>query len=125
MMTRVYQAWLAVFLLVLVACGAAPTPTTPTPTPAPGRIAFTSLRDGNWEIYVMNADGTGLTRLTNHHADDRRPAWSPDGTRIAFVSNRDLARGNFNWEIYVMNADGTGVTRLTNHPDDDRWPDWR
>ena len=73
-----------------------------------GKIAFTSNRDGNDEIYVMNADGTGVTRLTDNPASDQQPAWSPDGSRIAFTSTRD---GNF--DIYVMNADGTGVTRLT------------
>src|SRR3989442_11795477 len=70
-----------------------------------GLIAFTSDRDGNAEIYTMNADGTGQTNLTNNPFFDCCPAWSPDGTRIAFTSNRD---GNV--EIYVMNADGTGVT---------------
>src|SRR6185503_13314557 len=74
----------------------------------PGRIAFTSNRDGNDEIYVMNADGTGVVRLTNDPAIDQQPAWSPDGSRIAFVSNRG---GKF--DTYLMNADGTGVTRLT------------
>ena len=58
----------------------------------------------------MNADGTGQTRLTNNAAFDIEPAWSPDGTKIAFASDRD---GNV--EIYVMNADGTGQTRLTNN----------
>ena len=58
----------------------------------------------------MNADGTGQTRITNNTASDVQPAWSPDGTKIAFASNRD---GNF--EIYTMNADGTGQTRLTNN----------
>jgi TolB protein len=91
---------------------ASPTPTT--------RIAFQSNRDGNSEIYVMNVDGTAVTRLTNHYADDADPAWSPDGTRIVFMSDRDG-----NEEIYVMNADGTGLTRLTNHPADDGHPDWR
>jgi TolB protein len=73
-----------------------------------GKIAFTSNRDGNDEIYVMNVDGTGVTRLTDNPASDQQPSWSPDGSRLAFTSNRD---GNF--DIYVMNADGTGVTRLT------------
>src|SRR2546426_8629460 len=75
-----------------------------------GRIAFVSNRAGNDEIYVMKADGTGVTRLTNNSAADLEPAWSPDGTRLAFVSHR---AGND--EIYVMNANGTGVTRLTNN----------
>ena len=81
------------------------------------KIAFTSDRDGNPEIYVMNADGSGQTRLTNNGADDRRPAFSPDGTKIAFASDRDG-----NWEIYVMNADGSGQTRLTNDPAIDHTP---
>jgi type II secretory pathway pseudopilin PulG len=84
-----------------------------------GRIAFISDRDGNDEIYVMNADGSGVTRLTNNPAYDGWPAWSPDGRRIAFASNRDG-----NPEIYVMNADGSGVTRLTNNPADDWAPSW-
>jgi len=84
-----------------------------------GRIAFASKRDGNWEIYVMNADGSGVTRLTNNPADDRWPSWSPDGKRIAFTSDRDG-----NWEIYVMNADGSGMTRLTNNPAGNFDPSW-
>ena len=86
---------------------------------APLRIAFTSKRDGNYEIYVMNADGSGQTNLTNNLAGDRCPAWSPDGKRIAF----DSARGD-NWEVYVMNADGSGQTRLTNNSADDHRPAW-
>jgi dipeptidyl aminopeptidase/acylaminoacyl peptidase len=85
----------------------------------PGKIAFASDRDGNFEIYVMNADGGGLTRLTNNPAEDTHPTWSPDGTRLAFVSNRDG-----NKEIYVMGADGSGVTRLTNNSDEDLEPAW-
>src|SRR5437867_1556082 len=78
-----------------------------------GKIAFASGRDGNFEIYVMNADGTDQTRLTNDPAEefppyDWNPSWSPDGTKIAFESNRD---GTI--EIYVMNAHGTDQTRLT------------
>ena len=85
-----------------------------------GPIAFTSTRDGNYEVYVMNADGTGQTNRTNHGALDYLPAWSPDGTKIAFTSTRD---GNY--EIYVMNADGTKLTNLTNHLAADSSPDWR
>ncbi len=83
----------------------------------PAQIAFHSNRDGNEEIYVMNADGSGLTRLTDHPAADGSVAWSPDGSRIAFRSGRD---GNA--DVYVMNADGSGVTRLTDNLAFDRRP---
>lgn len=84
-----------------------------------GKIAFVSDRDGNFEIYSMDADGGGQTRLTEDAAEDYSPAWAPDGQRIAFVSTRD---GNA--EIYVMNADGSGQTRLTNSTAGDLAPAW-
>ena len=84
-----------------------------------GVIAFQSNRDGNYEIYVMNGDGSGLTNLTNNPADDGEPVWSPDGKQILFTSNRD---GNN--EIYVMNADGSAPTNLTNNPAHDIFPKW-
>src|SRR5207302_2193555 len=56
---------------------------------ANGKIAFVSDRDGNFEIYVMDADGSNQTRLTNNPAHDGEPAWSPDGAKIVFVSQRD------------------------------------
>lgn len=86
---------------------------------ADGMIAFESERDGDGEIYSMNADGSGQTNLTRSDAWDGHPAWSPDGTRIAFTTFRD---GNY--EIYSMNADGTGQTRLTIAPDVDAAPGW-
>ena len=91
----------------------------PTWSPDSAKIAFMSRRDGNPEIYMMNADGSGLTNLTNNAAGDEHPVWSPDGTKIAFVSRRDG-----NQEIYVMNADGTGQTRLTNNAVRDDYPAW-
>lgn len=84
------------------------------------KIAFASDRDGNFEIYVMNADGTNHVNLTNHPALDDHPAWSPDGTRIAFASWRDPGGG----EIYVMNADGKNPVNLTNNLAKDQWPSW-
>ena len=92
-----------------------------TPPGENSKIAFTSTRDLNEEIYVMNAeDGSDQIRLTNNNVIDRFLNWSPDGTKIAFTSTRD---GNF--EIYVMNAeDGSDQIRLTNNNVIDRFPDW-
>lgn len=87
------------------------------------KVVFHSDRDGNFEIYVMNSDGTSQTRLTTNSAHDRQAVWSPDGRRIAFMSERDGNR-----EIYVMNADGSGIVRLTNDPvndpAEDKQPAW-
>jgi len=88
---------------------------------SPDQFAFVSTRQGGQQdIYLMNDDGTQVTNLTNHAGRDFSPAWSPDGRKIAFDSNRD---GNF--EIYVMNADGTNQTRVTNDPSTDQQPRWR
>jgi Tol biopolymer transport system component len=87
-----------------------------------GQIAFSSNRDGNFEIYSMNDDGSDVTRLTDNDANDFDPSWSPDGEKIAFVSFRDDSN---NMEIYVMNADGSDQTRLTDNDDAlDREPSW-
>ena len=81
---------------------------------------FVSWRDGNGEVYAIDADGSGPRNLTQHPAKDVRPAWSPDGRRIAFVSRRD---GNS--EVYVMNADGSGKRNLTrDRASDDDYPTW-
>jgi Tol biopolymer transport system component len=82
-------------------------------------IAFVSERDGNGEVYVMDADGSNPTNLTNNAAWDVYPAWSPDGTRIAFVSDRDGS-----YEIYVMDADGSNPRNLTNNAVWDGDPAW-
>src|ERR1700687_887229 len=72
------------------------------------KIVFQSNRDGNYEIYSMNPDGTRLRRLTDNPAIDRGPALSHDGRKVAFVSDRN---GYDN--IYVMNTNGSNVVRLT------------
>src|SRR5207253_1422929 len=73
-----------------------------------GKIAFHSTRDGDFEIYVMNPDGSGVTRVTNTAGGNVDPIWSPDGKRIAFASFRSGRS-----EVFVINADGTGETQLT------------
>ncbi len=82
------------------------------------RIAFTSNRDGNPELYTMNSDGTDVRRITNHPAIDTSPTWSPTGNQIAFVSDRTGAP-----QIYVIGVDGTGLRRLTYESYCDR-PTW-
>ena len=81
------------------------------------KIAFVSDRDGNREIYIMNADGSGQTNLTNNAAEDLWATFSPDGSKIAFYSERDVSS-----EIYVMDADGANQTKLTNNPSSDFRP---
>jgi Tol biopolymer transport system component len=79
-----------------------------------GRIVFTSNRDNNVDIYTMDGDGSDVRRLTTHADWDMEPAWSPDGTRIAFQSRRDRTDKRIaSSELYVMQADGSGQTRLT------------
>jgi Tol biopolymer transport system component len=81
----------------------------PAVSPDGQRIAFTrQLTDGNFEIFVMNADGSGETNLTNDPATDLRPDWSPDGSRIAFNSNRGAGG-----QIYIMNSDGSAPAPVT------------
>ena len=83
------------------------------------KIAFTSARHGSWDIYVMDDDGRNQKRITVHPETDRYPAWSPDGTKIAFVSNRN--KGYI--QIWVIDADGGNPTRLTDGVWDNN-PDW-
>jgi Tol biopolymer transport system component len=81
------------------------------PARGAGDIVFASDRGGQYEVYLMNADGSDVERLTDNAAADGPCAWSPDGTRIAFQSFRDASTAP---DLYVMNANGTGVVRVTN-----------
>ena len=101
--------WLLIFailILLVLNVGISPifakAPTTP-------KILFTSARDGNREVYMMNPDGSDQVNLTRHRADDLQAVWSPTGEQILFVSNRQGTRVR---DLYVMDADGSNVRRV-------------
>ena len=83
------------------------------------RIVFSNLVFDNYEIYVMDADGGNRENLSNHPVDDWEPDWSPDGTKIAFVSRRSGG-----YQICVMDADGKNQIELTGGPERKADPDW-
>jgi Tol biopolymer transport system component len=94
----------------------------PVWSPDSKRIAFASIRSSqlDFDIHVMNADGSQRVNLTNKPSFYGVPAWSPDGKRIVFASMREAN----NYEIYVMNVDGTDLKRITNNPGWDGNPVW-
>lgn len=115
-----------------------PSPTvtlTPTITPRPSltpwgggteMLAFASNRSGNFDLYLLDVKATrreeaetGLVRLTSHASNETEPAWSPDGLRLAFVSDRAGSK-----DIYVMNLDGSDLVQLTDDPANDTSPVW-
>ena len=95
---------LTIFILFVLNVNVCPlfaqAPTTP-------KILFTSARDGNREVYIMNPDGSEQVNLTKHPAGDLQAVWSPTGEKILFVSNRGGER-----DLYLMNADGSNVRRV-------------
>jgi TolB protein len=88
-------------------------------TPTTNKIAFSSDRDGNYNIYVMNSDGSEQTRLTDNPAADYGCDISPDGTQVVYMSERDG-----NKELYKINIDATEEVRLTYSPEKDEAPRW-
>ena len=90
-----------ILLLMQTEAFAGPAPTTP-------KILFTSVRDGNYEVYIMNVDGSGQVNLTQNRADDFQAVWSPTGEQILFVSDR--VGGTY--DLYLMNPDGSNVQRV-------------
>jgi Tol biopolymer transport system component len=97
---------------------APPQPEVQTPVWSPGgrKVVFTSRRGGNWDIYVVNADGSGQRNLTRNPERDGLPAWSPDGRKIAFVRSRDGSD-----RLYVMNPDGSGQLMLARRGNSPAW----
>ncbi|MDQ6914441.1 MAG: hypothetical protein M3155_01360, partial [Actinomycetota bacterium] len=145
MLCQVFLALVALFALA----GTAQANVTPPGTN--GKIAFASNRDNlsidcstvngavqdgscKYEIYSMNPDGSGLTRLTNNTWKDDKPSWSPDGKQIAFESRRNCAAaaqdptsnadGNCFSNIFVMDADGQNLRQLTFDTDSATHPTW-
>jgi Tol biopolymer transport system component len=94
---------------------------TTTPPTNGGQIAFVSYRDSDYEIYVMNADGTNQHNVTSNSGSDANPSFSYDGTKIVFRSERDNDADD---QIYVMNFDGSNQHNVTNDSADSHWPAW-
>ncbi|MBI3764626.1 MAG: PD40 domain-containing protein, partial [Chloroflexi bacterium] len=104
---------------------ATPVPTArPSPTQAPpcstGKIVFSSDRGGDFDLYSIRPDGSGLTQITNEPGADQQPALSPDGLQIAWNATR---QNNIS-DIYRAQADGAGVVRVTDNSQPAEGPAW-
>ena len=93
---------------------------TPAFSPDGSKIAFLSVVDGHYEIFVMNSVGSELKRLTNDTVSNSSPSWSPDGEKIIYQRGMEYD----DMEIYIMNADGSNKKRLTHNANYDGLSDW-
>ena len=100
-------------------CGYPGLNTSASFSPNGRQVALTLSKDGNPEIYTINTDGTGLTRITKSRSVDTAPCWSPDGKKIAFVSNR-----NGSPQIYIISSRGGSARRLTYEGSYNTNPNW-
>jgi CHAT domain/WD40-like Beta Propeller Repeat len=91
----------------------------PSVSPDRTELVLDGTHEGNADLFLINADGTELRRLTDHPADDTAPTWSPDGEQIVFQSDRD---GDL--DLYLMEPDNGPPTQLTNDPGEDAAPAW-
>lgn len=98
------------------------TNTDPRWSPEGTKLAFVSNRDGNDEIYVMNADGSSQQDLSSSGHDDREPDWAPNGDTILYASDRN--NPGVSYQIYSVPSAGGASTQLTNEAADDEWPTW-
>ena len=87
--------------------------------PETAKIVFASRRDGNFEIYIMNPDGSDQINLTQHRANDLAPAWSPTGEQILFTSDRGGIE-----DLYLMDADGANVHQVFRKSIGREYPTW-
>ncbi|MEN6524629.1 MAG: hypothetical protein ABFD14_12990 [Anaerolineaceae bacterium] len=90
-------------------------------SPDGSTLAFSRLVEGDWDIYLYNLESTTETVLTNNRSDDHQPAWSPDGSEILFVSDRDVT-GVF--QVYRMTNTGADQLRILNNLDNESYPLW-
>ena len=97
----------------------APLSTVLAKAPETAKIVFRSMRDGNFEIYSMNPDGSDQINLTQHRANDYAPVWSPTGRHILFTSDRDGIP-----DLYLMNPDGTNVRQVFKKLIGREFPTW-